>query len=116
MRRTFGISLLSLIYIPREFTDQKSITCLASLKGSNTTTLYSGSYDGRCNSFDASTGSCTPIQGAGHANQITAIQPASSDSVCSIAMDDTLRYVDSKGPQFQYVVFRRLACPVLIAN
>jgi len=68
---------------------QRPIMALAREKSG---TFFSGSYDGRINTFSAE-GHCTPVQGTGHSNQVMAIA-TDSGRVVSVGMDDTLRQID----------------------
>jgi hypothetical protein len=78
--------------------DQKAITAL-SYSHQDSGTFFSGSYDGRVNSF-ASTGECTPVAGVGHANQVLALSGAGPGLV-SVGMDDSVREIDVAAKSFK---------------
>ncbi|KAI8327787.1 WD40-repeat-containing domain protein [Chlamydoabsidia padenii] len=70
----------------------KAITALTVSTTNNDTTLWTGSYDGRVYGwkYDGDQTKAAPVQGDGHANQITSLA-ASSSSFFSAGMDDTVR-------------------------
>ena len=76
---------------------QKNITSLASTPSSKT--LWTGSSDGRVCSFDASTGTASPVDGESHANYVSGLASTSS-TVSSIGWDDALRTIDVSASTF----------------
>ncbi|KAL1993423.1 hypothetical protein VTN49DRAFT_3372 [Thermomyces lanuginosus] len=83
---------------------QKNITALATARSDDgTTTLWTGSFDGRINSWDVATGTAEPIDGSGHSAYIsglTATKEGGKGRIYSVAWDDTLRTGDVSGKTF----------------
>jgi WD40 repeat protein len=78
---------------PRVLTGhQKGITALARHVPSST--LFSGSYDGRIISYDAQ-GERTPVRGPGHSNGVVALASA-ANRIASVGMDDSLRFIETQ--------------------
>ncbi|KAI0100170.1 WD40-repeat-containing domain protein [Nemania sp. FL0031] len=67
----------------------KTITAI----GSNGTTLWTGSFDGRVCTWDVASGVGTVVDGQCHTNQITAFTSTSGQAY-SVGWDDTLRIID----------------------
>lgn len=76
---------------------QKSITSLGIEK--NGKTLWTGSFEGRVCSWDIASGTAEIPDGQTHTNQPTKFA-AAEGRIYSIAMDDTLRTIDSSGKVF----------------
>lgn len=79
---------------------QKGITALA--RSAATSTLFSGSYDGRVHSFTKGGNECRPVKGAGHSNGVVALA-ATGDRVASVGMDDSLRFIETSSTSFRSV-------------
>lgn len=82
---------------------QKNVTALTSSGDSGSTTLWTGSYEGRLCAWDAASGSAETIEGEGHTNIISglAATPASKHpQVYSVSWDDSLRTVDAGAKTF----------------
>ncbi|KAF2772494.1 tricorn protease domain 2-containing protein [Teratosphaeria nubilosa] len=78
---------------------QKAITSAAYL--TDTTTLWTGSYDGRARSWDLSTGAAKPIDGESHSNYVASISASAKEGrIYSVGWDDTLRTVDAAQSSF----------------
>ncbi|KAH8923358.1 WD40 repeat-like protein [Atractiella rhizophila] len=77
---------------------QKSITSLSYSRPSKT--FYTGSYDGRINSFSdvGAGGVCRPVKGMSHTNQVIAMDVDPESGVWSAGMDDSLKEI--KGEEF----------------
>ncbi|OOF90776.1 hypothetical protein ASPCADRAFT_400506 [Aspergillus carbonarius ITEM 5010] len=76
---------------------QKNITALTqSRSGSDTETLWSGSFDGRVCSWDVPTGAAEELEGDGHTTYIAGLTPTQEGNgrIYSVAWDDTIRSVD----------------------
>ncbi len=77
----------------------KSITALGSSGEGKYQTFWTGSFDGKVCSWDASSGIGSTIEGESHSNQVTAFQ-TTSDRAYSVGWDDTLRIADGSGKTF----------------
>ncbi|PYH84919.1 WD40 repeat-like protein, partial [Aspergillus uvarum CBS 121591] len=76
---------------------QKNITSLAQFhSGSDTETLWSGSFDGRVCHWDVPTGTAEEVEGDGHTAYIAGLAPTQEGvgRIYSVAWDDTIRSVD----------------------
>ncbi|RAL05057.1 WD40 repeat-like protein [Aspergillus ibericus CBS 121593] len=76
---------------------QKNITSLTqSRSGSDTETLWTGSFDGRVCSWDVPTGAAEEVEGDCHATYIAGLAPSQEGNgrIYSVAWDDTIRSVD----------------------
>lgn len=56
--------------------------------------LYTGSYDGQIRVWDLETGLASPVDGAGHSNQVIAIERAAENRLLTVGWDDTIRTID----------------------
>ncbi|MCJ1436907.1 WD40 repeat-like protein [Xylographa pallens] len=77
---------------------QKNITSLAVV--SDSTTLWTGSSDGRICSWDTSTGVASTPDGSPHTNYVSGLAASSATAVYSIGWDDTLRTLDTAAQTF----------------
>ncbi|MCJ1317343.1 WD40 repeat-like protein [Xylographa vitiligo] len=77
---------------------QKNITSLAVVPDS--TTLWTGSSDGRVCSWDTSTGVASTPDGSPHTNYVSGLAASSAPTVYSIGWDDTLRTLDTAAQTF----------------
>lgn len=78
----------------------KNITSIAVLPDSssttNSSTLVTGSSEGRVCSWDVSTGLGKIVEGEGHTNYVSSIVPSSQKGqIVSVGWDDTLRTIDT---------------------
>jgi WD40 repeat protein len=84
---------------------QKNITTLAlSGSGTDTPTLWTGSFEGRLCAWDTARGTAETIDGDGHTNIISGLAAPSSTTghprLYSVGWDDTLRSVDVSAKTF----------------
>lgn len=82
---------------------QKNVTALTSSSMESKPTLWTGSYEGRLCSWDASTGTAEAIEGDGHTNIISGLAATPSGKhpqIYSVGWDDTLRAVDASAKTF----------------
>ena len=77
---------------------QKNITSLAVVCDS--TTLWTGSSDGRVCSWDTSTGVASTPDGSPHTNYVSGLAVSAASTVYSIGWDDTLRTLDTAAQTF----------------
>ncbi|KIX03938.1 ribosomal protein S18 [Rhinocladiella mackenziei CBS 650.93] len=76
---------------------QKNITAMTSSGESESSTLWTGSYEGRLCSWDAASGDAETIEGDGHTNIISGLAATLSGQhprIYSVGWDDSLRTVD----------------------
>ncbi|TAQ89411.1 hypothetical protein B7494_g2290 [Chlorociboria aeruginascens] len=71
----------------------KAITAFGSTRNEKSQTFWTGSFDGRVCSWDASSGIGSVVDGQSHTNQITAFT-SSPNRAHSVGWDDTLRVID----------------------
>lgn len=78
---------------------QKAITAASSAPDS--TTLWTGSYEGRSRSWDLKSGTADVIDGEMHSNYVSGISTSTKEGrIYSVGWDDTLRTVDSSQSSF----------------
>lgn len=77
----------------------RSITALGSSGEGKSQTFWTGSFDGRVCSWDASSGLATAVEGQTHSNQVAAFDTTSSRAY-SVGWDDTLRIADTSSNTF----------------
>lgn len=81
----------------------KSVTALGTGSGSDgqgtTTTLATGSFDGRVCSWDVSAGVGSAVEGQAHSNQVTQFASAAGQTY-SVGWDDTLRTIQESTNNF----------------
>ncbi|KAI5308339.1 WD40 repeat-like protein, partial [Ascosphaera atra] len=76
---------------------QKSVNCVNAFEQEDgKTTLWTGSYEGRVNSWDIEAGIADEIHGKGHSTLITGLTHTSEGAgrIYSVGWDDTLRAAD----------------------
>lgn len=85
-------------------TDQKAIVALSG-KIPDSPTFFSGSYDGKVNSFTFSEthATCKPVTGAGHSNSIVALSTSDRSEMYTAGMDDSVRIIETSECQFGLV-------------
>lgn len=66
-------------------------------------TLFTGSFDGTLNTFDVSSGTCTPVQGSSShsGGPIVAMTSAGPSTVLSAAMDGMVKEMDASAKSFK---------------
>jgi WD40 repeat protein len=77
----------------------KNITAIGSSSNSKGQTFWTGSFDGRVCSWDATTGIGAVVEGEKHNSQVAAFATSSSRAY-SVGWDDTLRIADISGNTF----------------
>ena len=83
---------------------QKNITALTASVEGTTTTLWTGSSEGRVCAWDAAAGAAEAIEGDGHTNIISGLAATTTSSkhprIYSVGWDDSLRTVDASARTF----------------
>ncbi|KEF52097.1 uncharacterized protein A1O9_11723 [Exophiala aquamarina CBS 119918] len=82
---------------------QKNITALATSGEGASTTLWTGSAEGRIVSWDAANGTAETVDGEGHTNIVSGVAVSTADKhpqIYSVGWDDTLRTVDAGAKTF----------------